>query len=1063
MRAIDFVIRDGAGALQRGVVPAEDGVTVTLSSGQEVSFNLRQADLAVQQRSGDDLVITLVDGRTITLENYFNDVGVANRVFISADGYLNEVTFFDSPDGGLYAQFGPTEQWGKWSPSDDLIYLGRTEIASPGMIVDDGDGNEVSMLAAALLGGGGLLGAGAAGAAVVGGAALLGGGIGGGDGDGPAAPTVDAVETTTGVGGDGTASHSFDVSGTGEPGDGVSVSAGGVVQTTTVDENGAWSVTFAGDSFPADGSVTTEVTFTHSEGQTVLGGPSFIIDTVGPDVAFTTGVSGAGHVVNGAELSNGTTLTGTGEPGSSIEITIQGVTRTATVTEGGTWSATWQSGTLSEGEYSTDITLVARDAYGNSTTTTETLVVDTVSEVSMSTSTIGGDGTINAAEAAGGVTLTGTTQSGSTVDVTFNGITRAATVDGSGNWSVSFASSEIPTGETQVAVTAVSTDAANNTSTASGMVNVDTIVNAMSFTSSTGGADGVINAAESTSGLVVTGVAEPGSSVVVTLGSATAIATVASDGSWTASFASSAIAQGTYTTQMTATATDAANNTRSVTQAVTVDTEAGVMTIAGPIEGNNIINHQEASDGVMLSGMADPNAVVTVTMGAVTHQATANSSGVWQSFFAASEIPDGTYEAQITATTTDAAGNTATTNATVQIDTSVDNLSVAADVVESNNIISAAERADGSVLTGTTEPGSTVSVTLGTQTVQAVVDDQGNWQAAFSAGQIPEGEYQTNVTVTATDSAGNVATVTDTIEIDTIVSTLDIQDTVTSDDVISGAEAREGISLGGQVERGSTVMVDFEGTVYAASVDDAGNWSLDIPGSAIAGGTYDAAITVMATDAQGNMDTLSDTLHIDTEAPQGPVFTSYTRRGDGLRDITTEQSDGTLSVAMVADDGSISDAPAIQSPDEYIGADGNPVTETKFQFASHVPDGSNLIISTEDAAGNIRGTYVVLDDENVSNELDLSNPALGNYHIDTVDLTFAEEARLTITEAELLGLSDDTNALTILGGQDDTLTIEGAQFKESTTIGDDTFSVYTLGTEGTVILDEDITVNTAIG
>ncbi|WP_415402280.1 BapA prefix-like domain-containing protein [Tateyamaria sp. SN3-11] len=252
MKAIDFVVRDGAGALQRGVISQDGNTSVALTNGQEISLNLRQADMAGQQRSGDDLIITLVDGRTVTLENYFNDVGEANRLFISADGYLNEVAFVETTDGELFAQFGPTEQWGKWSPSDDLIYLGRTEVANVGVVDDE----EVSMLGAALLGGSGLVGGGAA--ALLGGAALIGTGGGGGGGGGtpgepgytPATPTVDNVGTSTDVGGDDTSTHTFTVSGTGEPGDTVEVNAGGVILTTTIDENGIWSVEFAGANFP---------------------------------------------------------------------------------------------------------------------------------------------------------------------------------------------------------------------------------------------------------------------------------------------------------------------------------------------------------------------------------------------------------------------------------------------------------------------------------------------------------------------------------------------------------------------------------------------------------------------------------------------------------------------------------------------------------------------------------------------------------------------------------------------------------------------------------------------
>ncbi len=1249
MKAIDFVVRDGAGALQRGVVPEDGNTSIGLTSGQEISLNLRQIDLAGQQRSGDDLIITLVDGRTITLENYFNDFGETNRLFISADGYLNEVAFVETSDGALYAQYGPTEQWGKWSPSDDLIYLGRTEVAQVGVPV--GGDEEVSMLGAALLGlGGGGLGAGAA---ALGGAALLAGGGGGGGGGGqpPADPTINGIGTTTNVGGDDPSTHVITVTGTGQPGDDVSVDVGGVVITTVIADDGTWSVTYDDDEFPADGTVQPVATFTHSGGGTsTLTGGTIVIDTTPPEVTISTGVDSVGHVVNGDELSSGVTLTGTGEPGATLDITIAGVVRSTTVDADGNWSATWQAGTLTDGEYDTGVTVVARDAFGNSTTITDVLVVDTVAELTINDSTVEGDGTvnaleasdgitltgtaqagstvevtfngitraatvaadgtwsvdysanevptgetqatitavatdangnsttatgsinidtitdvsintstvegdgvvnaleasdgitltgtaqagasvdvtfngftrtitaaadgtwsadftaaelptgetdvtvtavatdaagntatstgtvavdtitnvtvatagvegdgvINAAEAADGVTLTGTAQPGATVDVTFNGVTRAATVDANGNWAANFIASDIPTGETQATVTAVATDANGNTATATGTVDVDTLVNQLNFTSTAGGSDATINATEAGAGLVVTGVTEPGSTLVVQLGNATTTATVAADGSWTASFPSSAIPQGTYSTSLVATATDAAGNTRDVTQAVNVDTEANSLTLNGPIEGDDVINEVEASDCVILSGTSDPGALVSVTLHGVTHQVVANGNGVWQAFYTAGQITPGTYDAQITATTTDAAGNVATVTDTVHVDTRVDNLSVAADVIEGDNIISAAERADGVVLTGTTEPGSTVSVTMGLHTVQAIVDVNGNWQAPFAASQVPEGEYVMDVSVTATDIAGNVATVTDTVRVDTLVNTLDIQDTVTADDVISGDEARDGIALGGQVEPGSTVMVDFHGTVLAAVVDVNGNWSLDIPPSAIPAGEYDAAITVMATDAVGNTDTISDTLRIDTEAPEGPVIASYTRDGDGIRGISTEQSDGDLSVAQVNGDGSVTDVVATQ-------VDIDPLGETNFQFQTNVPDGSHLVVTSEDAAGNTRGTYVVLDDESANSSVDLSNPALGNYQIEAVELQFAEEANLTITEAQLLDLSDSTNTLTIHGGSDDTVTIAGATRTGSTTVEGQTYDVYSLGTEGTVILDDDITVNTAIG
>jgi hypothetical protein len=131
MKTIDFVVRGSAGDLQRGTVAADATNQVIMAgSGQEISINARQSDFASQVRTGDTLVITLSDGRMITIENFFNDSGTANRLFVSADGYLNKVSFIDAGQGNLYAQYGPTAEWGKWSPSDELIFLGNSEVAA---------------------------------------------------------------------------------------------------------------------------------------------------------------------------------------------------------------------------------------------------------------------------------------------------------------------------------------------------------------------------------------------------------------------------------------------------------------------------------------------------------------------------------------------------------------------------------------------------------------------------------------------------------------------------------------------------------------------------------------------------------------------------------------------------------------------------------------------------------------------------------------------------------------------------------------------------------------------
>lgn len=1093
MKAIEFVVRDSAGGLQRGSISSQDTLhVIEAGAGRDISLNARRSDLMGQQRVEDDLVITLADGRVINVENYFSDIGAPSRLFISADGFLNEVAFVDAEGGAMYAQYGPTEEWGKWSPLDDLIYLGGNQVAAS-HVADE----EVSMFAAPLLGAG-LLGGGGglAAAAAVGGAAVIGGAgiIGGGGGDGPVNPDPDAdpgnpvtpggpaggtpddnggglpgtadtppvtpfvndLDTSVNIGGDGSAPHVITVSGGGAAGDKVLVDVGGKQIGTEIGENGGFSVDFSGDHFPGDGNFEAEVTVFTTTGQRVLDGPSFVIDTVGPLVEVTSGTQTVGDFFNADSFASGVTLTGRGEPGASLLVTISGVEQATIVDSSGNWSATWASGTLQAGEYTTGVTILSSDSFGNTTRVTDTIVVDTVADVTVDNRTVETEGVVNAAEREGGVTLTGTAQPGSSVIVSFGTGSHQATVDADGNWSADFAMREVPSGETTAIVTATATDSFGNTSTSSGQVDIDTLVRDFGYTGTTGGADGVINIAEAAQGLIMTGTTEPGSAVEVTMNGHTHDAIVASDGTWQVVFSTSEIPMGTTVTTMTAVATDAAGNVDTITREVAIDRDAGVLTISSdPVETDDIVNQAEAADGVVLTGTADPGAMVQISMAGVSHTVQADADGNWQADFASSEVAPGLYTAQISATTTDSAGNTLEARDIVQVDTRVDNLAVHADQVEGDGVINGVERlSDGSVqVTGTTEVGSTsVVVHLNGVGVRALVDGSGNWTATYASEQIAQGTYTAPISVTARDRAGNTKTITDSVQVDTEVLPLGMSERGGgADGVASFAEALAGIDLGGQVEAGSRVVVNFDGIDHLALVDADGNWSVTIPPSSITPGTYEAAVIVTATDAVGNIDTLRDTLAIDTQAPEGPVVASYTRDNSGVRGISTETNEGLVEVHEVQDNGAVAQVDALAYDIPQRG-------ETTFQFSANVPDGSHLVVTATDDAGNASGTYLVLDDEISNSQVSLGNPALGAYNIEAVDLTFAEEARLTLDEASLLALSQNSNEVLIKGGTDDQVSMSGAQPSGSTIRDGERYDIYTLGQEGSVVVDDDINV-----
>ena len=140
------------------------------------------------------------------------------------------------------------------------------------------------------------------------------------------------------------------------------------------------------------------------------------------------------------------------------------------------------------------------------------------------------------------------------------------------------------------------------------------------------------------------------------------------------------------------------------------------------------------------------------------------------------------------------------------------------------------------------------------------------------------------------------------------------------------------------------------------------------------------------------------------------------------------------------------------------GVDLAPLGVETFSFTPAIADGSHLIVQGRDAAGNLSSTYLVLD-EAATSSVDLSHPGLGAFNIENIDLQFAEDSQLSLTEAQIVALSGNTNSLIVTGGIDDTLTIQGAvRTGQTVQINGQDHAVYALGSEASVMVDEDIRV-----
>ncbi|MGU0959282.1 Ig-like domain-containing protein [Pseudomonas aeruginosa] len=632
----------------------------------------------------------------------------------------------------------------------------------------------------------------------------------------PATPTVDPSNGTT-------------LSGTAEPGSSVTLTDGNgnPIGQVTADGSGNWTFT---PSTPLPNGTVVNATATDPSGN-ASSPASVTVDAVAP----------ATPVVN---PSNGTTLSGTAEPGATVTLTDGNGNPIGQVTADGSGNWSFTPGTpLANG---TVVNATASDPTGNTSAPAST-TVDSVAPAAP---------VVNPSN---GAEISGTAEPGATVTLTDgsgNPIGQV-TADGSGNWSFT---PSTPLADGTV-VNATATDPAGNTG-GQGSTTVDAIAPATPTVNLSNGSS-------------LSGTAEPGSTVILTDGNGNPIAEVTADGSgnWTYT-PSTPIANGTVVNVV---AEDAAGNS-SPPATVTVDSSAPPAPVINP------------SNGVVISGTAEAGATVTLTDagGNPIGQVTADGSGNW-SFTPGTPLANGTV---IVATATDPTGNTGP-----QAATTVDAVAPPAPVIDPSN---------GTTISGTAEAGAKVILTDGNGNPigETTADGSGNWTFT-PATPLANG---TVVNAVAQDPAGNTgpqgSTTVDAVAPNTPV-----------------VNPSNGNLLNGTAEPGSTVtLTDGNGNpIGQTTADGSGNWSFT-PGSQLPNGTV---VNVTASDAAGNT-SLPATTTVDSSLPSipqvdpsnGSVISGTADAGNTI--IITDGNGNPIGQVTADGSGNWSFTPGIPLPDGTV-------------------------------------------------------------------------------------------------------------------------------------------------
>ncbi|WP_336214425.1 BapA/Bap/LapF family large adhesin [Enterobacter sp. P82] len=476
-----------------------------------------------------------------------------------------------------------------------------------------------------------------------------------------------------------------------------------------------------------------------------------------------------------------------------------------------------------------------------------------------------------------GKTVTGTAEPGSTITLkdTNGNVVGTGKTGSDGSFTVTLGT-PLTNGEQ---VTATATDSAGNTSQGTNVTAPDlTAPDAPTIGS-------VIDDIAPQTGAVtnggstndqrpqLTGTAEPGSTVTIYDGGiAIGTTVVASNGTWT--FTPSVdLSESTH--QITVRATDAAGNTGPASPVFTLTVDLTPPTTptailltddTGSVRGAITSGTLTDATQPLLAGTGEPGGTITIyDNGVIIGATTVLPNGTW-SITPNGPLPEGTHS--ITVTETDAAGNQSTASAPITFTVDTTPPSAPGNLVVSN---------DGGTISGTAEPGSTVTIREGDAIVgtPVVADSQGNFSVTLNPPKL-NGEI---LTADATDTAGNTSPTTSAAAPDitppqtpVIVSVIDDVQATTGPVGPNGLTNDRAPTINGTGEAGSTITIsngsDVLGTVV---VPQSGLWSFTPP-SPLVDGTY--VLTATATDPAGNQSGISAswTINVDGTAPAAPVI-----------------------------------------------------------------------------------------------------------------------------------------------------------------------------------------------
>jgi hypothetical protein len=679
------------------------------------------------------------------------------------------------------------------------------------------------------------------------------------------------------------------------------------------------------------------------------------------------------------------TLSGTAEAFSTLSIVVGGATYELVAESDATWSLDTSSVTPLSGSFSpnidgtatNEVVATSTDAAGNSTSditgselfidatapvltidTTEVVVVANVDNYILDGTCTNGDGVVT-------VSIAGATPSSMIAPCS------------SGTWiSSGFDLSGISDGNNAVVVDATQTDIWGNTGNATTVqLNKD----------ATPPGTPTVNAQiTSDTTPVISGTADAGASVVVSVAGAVYTVVANGSGQWSLDTETLAPDSGAFSpdpngaSSVTAVVTDAVGNTSTdvTSDELVIDTTTPVAPTVVPLLTNN--------PTPTVAGTAEAASTNTITFGSAIFTVIANGAGQWSLDTGAVAPDSGTFAPDVNGVndvavvSSDAAGNSAadTSSNEITIDTTAPVVSItSAPLANSVNVSSY-------VVAGfcDTPDGNVTAAIVGAAPASRVVGcPAGTWSASFDVTAVPDGDDVLQIDVSQTDTAGNVGTASQLSDKDASLPLIAITDDGSGGDEFVNDQEQDAVVVSGTSDAAN-------GQAVTVTLSDGVNTDVVVT-AIVAGGAWTASPADVSNLRSGPISISAD---VDDIAGNPAVTAVDAFTLDTILPTITADSIGTTNSTFPIFSGTTSEpAGSIVIVRDSFGAvacSATVVTATPSNtwacaLTVAIPEGSySYTAEIQDTAGNMQSVSIDL-----TVDLDMDNDGIPDAVEGTVD------------------------------------------------------------------------------